>query len=136
VERDARRPHGRFRWLELAALPKTPGAPVGAARRAAVARPSRCLGALGHSTTQITRDIYLSVMPQVAQAAAEAPAAIVPRTDRRQLHEVLCTRCPPTATNRTATTSPEIAKPGQEGWGGRDSNPRPRDYELDPWGVG
>ena len=34
---------------------------------------------LGHTTTQITRDIYLSVMPQVAQAAAEAAAALVPR---------------------------------------------------------
>ena len=34
---------------------------------------------LGHTTTQITRDIYLSVMPQVAQSAAEAAAALVPR---------------------------------------------------------
>lgn len=34
---------------------------------------------LGHSTTQITRDIYLSVMPQVAHASAEATAAMVPR---------------------------------------------------------
>jgi integrase len=31
---------------------------------------------LGH-TTQITRDIYLSVMPQVARAAADAAAAWV-----------------------------------------------------------
>jgi integrase len=38
---------------------------------------------LGHSTTQITRDIYLSVMPQVAQAAAEATAAVVPRRVQR-----------------------------------------------------
>jgi integrase len=37
---------------------------------------------LGHSTTQITRDIYLSVMPQVAKAAAEATAAIVPRATK------------------------------------------------------
>jgi hypothetical protein len=34
---------------------------------------------LGHTTTQITRDIYLSVMPQVAHAAAEAAAALEPR---------------------------------------------------------
>jgi integrase len=34
---------------------------------------------LGHTTTQITRDIYLSVMPQVGQAAAAAAAALVPR---------------------------------------------------------
>jgi hypothetical protein len=41
---------------------------------------------LGHTTTQITRDIYLSVMPQVAHAAAEAAAALVPRASTR-----LCT---------------------------------------------
>jgi hypothetical protein len=34
---------------------------------------------LGHTTTQITRDIHLSVMPHVAQAAVEATAAVVPR---------------------------------------------------------
>ena len=52
-------------------------------------------GQLGHSTTQITRDIYLSVMPQVAQAAAEAAATLVPRaaatTDAEQSVHTLLT---------------------------------------------
>ncbi len=37
---------------------------------------------LGHSKSSFTRDTYTSVIPQVAQAAAEAVAAIVPRTRR------------------------------------------------------
>lgn len=34
---------------------------------------------LGHSKSSFTSDVYTSVIPQVAQAAAEAVAAIVPR---------------------------------------------------------
>jgi integrase len=35
---------------------------------------------LGHASTDTTQAYYLSVIPEVAQAAAEAVAAIVPRT--------------------------------------------------------
>lgn len=34
---------------------------------------------LGHSTTTLTRDVYTSVLPEVARAAAEATAAMIPR---------------------------------------------------------
>jgi len=34
---------------------------------------------LGHSTSTLTRDVYTSVLPDVARAAAEAAAAIIPR---------------------------------------------------------
>jgi integrase len=34
---------------------------------------------LGHSTSTLTRDIYTSVLPDVARAAAEAAAAMIPR---------------------------------------------------------
>ena len=34
---------------------------------------------LGHSTSALTRDTYTSVLPDVARAAAEAAAAIIPR---------------------------------------------------------
>jgi hypothetical protein len=83
---------------------------------------------LRHTTTQITRDIYLSVMPQVAHAAAEAAAAPVPRgaeTPDVNAGAHLRTR---------ETISTATKDPGETVWGGRDSNPRPRDYELDQWG--
>ncbi|MFJ7281028.1 tyrosine-type recombinase/integrase, partial [Kitasatospora sp. NPDC098663] len=38
---------------------------------------------LGHSSTTITRDIYQTVMKELAYEAAEAVVAIVPRTRRR-----------------------------------------------------
>jgi integrase len=34
---------------------------------------------LGHSTSTITRDVYTSVLPEVARAAAESAAAMIPR---------------------------------------------------------
>ncbi len=37
---------------------------------------------LGHSTSSFTRDVYTSVVPEIATAAAEAVAAIVPRRGR------------------------------------------------------
>jgi hypothetical protein len=37
---------------------------------------------LGHSSLAITGDTYTSVLPAVAQAAAEAVAGIVPRSPR------------------------------------------------------
>ncbi len=51
---------------------------------------------LGHSTTQITRDIYMSVMPQVAQAAADATAALVPRAAGKQMAAQFCAHHVPT----------------------------------------
>ncbi len=85
---------------------------------------------LGHTTTQITRDIYLSVMPQVAQSAAEAAAALVPRAaveaDVNQSVDILLT------SENISDTPNDLRRaesPGQKAWGGRDSNPRPRDYE-------
>ncbi|MGO9082886.1 MAG: tyrosine-type recombinase/integrase [Streptosporangiaceae bacterium] len=36
---------------------------------------------LGHSTSTLTRDTYTSVLPDVARAAAEAAAAIIPRAE-------------------------------------------------------
>ncbi len=38
---------------------------------------------LGHSRTSFTDDVYVTVFPEVAKAAAEAAAAVVPRTHRR-----------------------------------------------------
>jgi hypothetical protein len=39
---------------------------------------------LGHSTSSVTRDVYTSVVPEIATAAAEAVAAIVPRKGRAE----------------------------------------------------
>jgi integrase len=38
---------------------------------------------LGHSTSTITRDVYTSVLPEVARAAAESAAAMIPRRRAR-----------------------------------------------------
>jgi len=85
---------------------------------------------LGHATTQITRDIYLSVMPQVAQAAADAAAALVPRAvPPARGHISVPTMCPPGDISGTQKDLQKGKSPGQKVWGGRDSNPRPRDYE-------
>ena len=40
---------------------------------------------LGHSTSSFTRDVYTSVVPEIATAAAEAVAAIVPRKGRLEM---------------------------------------------------
>ena len=84
---------------------------------------------LGHSTTQITRDIYMSVMPQVAQAAADATAAMVPRAAEAGGHDSVPTMCPPGDISDTEDDLQTGKTPGQKGWGGWDSNPGPRDYE-------
>jgi integrase len=85
---------------------------------------------LGHTTTQITRDIYMSVMPQVAQAAADATAAMVPRAvPQPGGHNSVPTMCPPEDISDTEDDLQTGKTPGQKGWGGWDSNPGPRDYE-------
>jgi integrase len=38
---------------------------------------------LGHSSSTLTRDVYTSVLPEVARAAAEAAAAMIPRRRAR-----------------------------------------------------
>ena len=35
---------------------------------------------LGHSTITLTADTYTSVLPEIARAAAEATAAVIPRS--------------------------------------------------------
>jgi integrase len=85
---------------------------------------------LGHSTTQITRDIYMSVMPEVAQAAADAAAALVPRAAKKTATtDSVPTVCPPADKPDTEDDLQTGKTPGQKGWGGWDSNPGPRDYE-------
>jgi integrase len=42
---------------------------------------------LGHATSAFTRDVYTSVVPEIATAAAEAVAAIVPRRARAEAAE-------------------------------------------------
>ena len=52
---------------------------------------------LGHSSLAITADTYTSVLPAVAQAAAEAVAGIIPRRSPRatvQARYQLVTRAP------------------------------------------
>jgi integrase len=49
---------------------------------------------LGHSSLGITADTYTSVLPAVAQAAAEAVAGIVPRRERNNAEEIAAKRSP------------------------------------------
>ncbi len=42
---------------------------------------------LGYATSAFTRDVYTSVVPEIAAAAAEAIAAIVPRRANRELND-------------------------------------------------
>jgi hypothetical protein len=80
---------------------------------------------LGHTTTQITGDIYMSVVPQVAQAAA----ALVPRAaPQAGGHNSVPTVCPSTDKSDTEDDLHTGKTPGQKGWGGWDSNPGPRDF--------
>ncbi len=95
---------------------------------------------LGHSSTQITQDLYTSVLPQVSKAAAEAVAALVagtrsvPETSVSERLEQLGVRPAHTSHTRVAKTDREHVREtdktaGQSPWGGWGSNPRPKDYE-------
>lgn len=91
---------------------------------------------LGHSTSQLTRDTYTSVLPELQKAAADAIADLInnagtvaatPETSSAGLtlasHDL-------TAQDRDSPDPGETA--GQNViwlWGGRDLNPRPMDYE-------
>ena len=59
---------------------------------------------LGHTATQITRDIHLSVTPQVAHAAAEGAASLVPRAGRHLESPGVCKHCAHLRTFRTRET--------------------------------
>jgi integrase len=62
---------------------------------------------LGHSSLAITADTYTSVLPAVAQAAAEAVAGIVPRT--RPTIGALVTDGPPSSRTGAADEEPSAA---------------------------
>jgi hypothetical protein len=69
---------------------------------------------LWHSSITVTSDIYTSVLPQVAFAAAEATAAIIPRQSARSLG--LPSGSQPTIKDggKVEEQLPEIAKPQVE----------------------
>ena len=76
---------------------------------------------LGHSSIGITADTCTSVLPEVARAAAEAAARLVPRmtsTDRR---------VPIWSPKGRWASFHEKESPGQTGCAARDSNPEPAD---------
>jgi integrase len=84
---------------------------------------------LGHSTMQITRDIYMSVMPQVAQAAADAAAALVPRAAKKSgSADSVPTVCPPEDNSNTKddlqTGRPQVRRGGPERVGRLGLEPR------------
>ncbi len=101
---------------------------------------------LGHSTVTITADTYTSVLPEVAQEAANALAKIIPRTSAGDLATIdeaadaaafdglATTRFP--IGSHSGPSGPSEAPPekgeedehaGQEGCAVRDSNPEPAD---------
>ena len=85
---------------------------------------------LGHSSTAITEQIYLSVFEDVEREAAESAAALMPRAHRAPTDAGVPTSCPPVGgvVSRGPVREDEAA--GQDRWGGWGSNPRPRDYEI------
>jgi hypothetical protein len=92
---------------------------------------------LGHSSTQITQDLYTSVLPQVSKAAADAVAALLASSRRTvaasALDELAGRRAHTSHTRADITDTPTEGgmgiTAGQTGWGGWGSNPRPKDYE-------
>ncbi len=80
---------GEADWtITVTAMSGQPAAPQGTAQPTQSTQPVQATqGAsakavheiLGHSTSAFTRDVYTSVVPEIATAAAEAVAAIVPR---------------------------------------------------------
>jgi integrase len=84
---------------------------------------------LGHSSTQITQDIYTSVLPEVSKAAADAVAELL--TSAREASDVR--RAHTLHTHQAEADSPQSPgmgkTAGQTRWGGWGSNPRPKDYE-------
>jgi integrase len=80
---------------------------------------------LGHSSIGITADTYTSVLPEVARAAAEAVARLVPRALRRDSRRPHLGPIWPA--ERRCASFHEEEGPGQTGCAARDSNPEPAD---------
>jgi Phage integrase family len=79
---------------------------------------------LGHSSRAITSDTYTSVLPDVARAAVEAAAAMIP------LGTIGANEQPPSnhRPRRAASESRNMGKtPDQDGCAARDLNPEPAD---------
>ncbi|MFD0555688.1 tyrosine-type recombinase/integrase [Stackebrandtia endophytica] len=85
----------------------------------------------GHATAAFTRDTYQHVYPELARAAANKTASIVPRGNIKQnyMHAHAYTmRTPEDKTDNNP--EPVIGEtPGQPWWGGPGSNRRPTGYE-------
>ena len=91
---------------------------------------------LGHSTSQLTRDTYTSVLPELQRSAADAIAALINNAQAAGPAGKPSSAGPtmgshgPTWQDRDSPIDAETA--GQNViplWGGRDLNPRPMDYE-------
>ncbi|HEV2777890.1 MAG TPA: site-specific integrase [Actinophytocola sp.] len=70
---------------------------------------------LGHSALATTSDLYTSVLPQVAQAAAEATAAILPRAPRGTLGHPSGTHEAVAGLSTRGGDTPENQKPQLDG---------------------
>src|SRR3954453_9672927 len=96
---------------------------------------------LGHSSIQITQDLYTSALPQVSKAAADAVAALLAgsrqatdQADAQGPSGQVAGRLAHTSHTRGDETDSRLVggmdmTAGQSGWGGWGSNPRPKDYE-------
>ena len=85
----------------------------------------------GHATAAFTRDTYQHVYPELARAAANKTASIVPRGNVKQNYAKTSvhTMCTP-ADKTDSNPEPVIGgTPGQPWWGGPGSNRRPTGYE-------
>ena len=80
---------------------------------------------LGHSSIGITADTYTSVLPEVARAAAEAAARLVPRTTSTDRRVPIAS--PSAAVETTWALPPRRESPGHHGCAARDLNPEPAD---------
>jgi hypothetical protein len=73
---------------------------------------------LGHLTSTLTRDTYTSVLPDVARAAAEAAAAMIPRaasgTDGLPMD---CSAAVPTLLRKRKATKPHVRGSRESGAG-------------------
>jgi len=84
---------------------------------------------LGHSSTAITQQVYLSVFEDVEREAAESAAALIPRAHRAPTDADVPTSCSPGGRVGARGSAAKDETAVQNRWGGWGSNPRPRDYE-------
>lgn len=85
----------------------------------------------GHATTAFTRDVHQHVLPELACAAAEATADIVPRNGRFRNTVRQDAHTTPSSADETDQTDRVFVNeiPGQGWWGESGSNRRPAGYE-------